>query len=124
MLSVFLAVGGITVRVDIRCGKRCDFDMLFLHACFYFLTLDSISQPHGKRDFAIHILASSVRVCSFFREINVFCSDNRNWERCIDIRIDSVGGSLWLNTSVKAAVAKMTDEIEKKWLLASEHKYV
>jgi hypothetical protein len=56
MLSVFFAAGGITVRVAIRCGKRCGIDMRFCknQSCFVFLTSDSISQPRGEGDFAIH----------------------------------------------------------------------
>jgi hypothetical protein len=39
----------------IRCDKRCGFDMRFLQNSyiFCFLTSNSISQPHGERDFAI-----------------------------------------------------------------------
>jgi hypothetical protein len=52
----FFAAGGITVRVEIRCSKRCGFDMRFLQKSyiFRFLAWDSISQPHGEGDFAIH----------------------------------------------------------------------
>jgi hypothetical protein len=55
-LVYFLAVGGITVSVDIRSGKRCGFYMHLLQKSYFFrfLTSDSISQPQGEGDFAYH----------------------------------------------------------------------
>jgi hypothetical protein len=84
--QVLLTLRGITVGVDIRCCKRCGFDMRFLQKSvfFRFLAWDSISQPHGEGDFAIHYtmdtqllgsLASLVCLvykCGYLRTLTVY----------------------------------------------------
>jgi hypothetical protein len=51
----FLAVGGITVRVAIICEIDVVLTYVFAKiSLFRFLASDSISQPHGEGDFAIH----------------------------------------------------------------------
>jgi hypothetical protein len=52
--QVFRALGGITVRVEI--AKDVVLTCVFCknHTFFVFLAWDSISQPHGEGDFAIH----------------------------------------------------------------------
>jgi hypothetical protein len=52
----FWALVGITVRVDIRCEIDVVLTCVFgkNHTFFVCLASDSISQPHGEGDFAIH----------------------------------------------------------------------
>jgi hypothetical protein len=54
--QVLLALGGITVRVAIIMAKDVVLTCVFgkNQTFFVFLAWDSISQPHGEGDFAIH----------------------------------------------------------------------
>jgi hypothetical protein len=64
MLGTFLGIG----RNYRTCmSKRMDFDMqLFKNQTFFvFLTWDSISQPHGEGDFAIHYTIDTQPLGSF-----------------------------------------------------------
>jgi Zn-dependent protease with chaperone function len=56
MLELFFAGGGITVRVAIICEIDVVLTCVFCknHTFFVFLAWDSISQPRGEGDFAIH----------------------------------------------------------------------
>jgi hypothetical protein len=101
------------------------------HISFVFVAWDSISQPHGEGDFAIHYtidmqllgsLASLflfVYKCGYLRALTVYDWSEHPCGISLFLmllfllflryslhRIDSVGGSLWLNTSAKTAVAK------------------
>ena len=85
-LSFFCAAGGITVRVEIRCSKRWGFDVCSFcrnHGFFVFSTWDSISQPQGERDFAIHYTIEmemwsrtrfflTVYKCGYLRALTVY----------------------------------------------------
>jgi hypothetical protein len=93
--QVLLALVGITVRVDIRCGKRGGFDICFLQKSvfFRFLASDSISQPHGEGDFAIHYTIDTqllgnlaplfcfVYKCGYLRALTIYVwSEHSLWD--------------------------------------------
>jgi hypothetical protein len=111
MLLFLVAAGGITARVDIRCGKRCGFDMCFWQKSvfFRFLAWDSISQPHGEGDFAIHYtidtqllggLASLfcfVYKCGYLRALTIYVwSEHSLWDFVVSAVVVFVVSSFFL----------------------------
>jgi hypothetical protein len=94
-LAFFLPGGGITVRVEIRCEIDVVLTFVFCknHSFFVFLASDSISQPHGEGDFAIHYtidtqllggLASLfcfVYKCGYLRALTIYVwSEHSLWD--------------------------------------------
>jgi hypothetical protein len=94
-LAFFLPGGGITVRVDIRCEIDVVLTCVFCknQSFFVFLASDSISQPHGEGDFAIHYTIDTqllvslaplflfVYKCGYLRALTIYVwSEHSLWD--------------------------------------------
>ena len=111
MLDVFCAEGGITVRVEIRCEIEVVLTCVFCknQTFFVFLTSDSISQPHGERDFTIHytiemeVLASLASLflfvykCGYLRALTIYVwSEHSLWDFVVLVVVVFVVSSSFL----------------------------
>jgi hypothetical protein len=93
--QVLRAVGGITVRVEIRCGKRCGFDMRFLQKTHFFrffgLGFDLPTSWRGRFRYPLYYgyttfgefapLFGFVYKCGYLRALTIYVwSEHSLWD--------------------------------------------